>query len=446
MNRSLKIGAVFLLTLSCLSLTAQKRIAFEGAEGFGKYTNGGRGGKVLFVTNLNDNGPGSLRKAINAKGARIVLFKVSGTIALESKLSIKNDSITIAGQSAPGDGICLKNFTTSVEANHVIIRYLRFRLGDDLKQQDDALNGTHYHHDIIIDHCSMTWSVDECASFYHNKDFTMQWCLIGEALNNSVHEKGPHGYGGIWGGESASFHHNLIVSNNSRNPRFAGSSTTLNPKDELVDFRNNVIVNWGINSIYGGELGRYNVVGNYFKPGPATAQKRRNRILNPTSPYGKFYVADNYIEGFPAITKDNWDGGVQCDDPDSARSPSPFMVESIANQTALEAYKQVLLFAGASHPRDIVDKSIIRSVETGNFEHRGSKGSLHGLIDSQNDAGGWPDLKSTASKKDSDGDGMPDDWELSHHLLPNNRDATGYDLNKEYDNLEVYLNWILSQN
>lgn len=259
-----------------------QQIAFPNAEGFGKYTTGGRGGKVFVVKNLNDEGPGSLREAIDAKGPRIVVFAVSGTIELQSKLDIKHNDITIAGQSAPGDGICLKNYTFFVDADNVIIRYMRSRLGAEKHQEDDAIGGNKHHQNIIIDHCSASWSVDETASFYHNKNFTMQWCIVAESLNKSVHSKGEHGFGGIWGGEGATFHHNLLADHKSRNPRFSGSSTTLNDPDELVDFRNNVIFNWGENSTYGGEKGSYNVVNNYYKAGPATKRKVATRIIEPS--------------------------------------------------------------------------------------------------------------------------------------------------------------------
>lgn len=431
--------AMFLLVAACKTSIAQEVVAFPGAEGFGKHTTGGRGGKVIKVTNLDDSGPGSLRAAVEAKGPRIIVFDVSGTIALQSRLVIRNGDVTIAGQTAPGDGICLRGYNTNIGADNVIIRYLRFRLGAENKQEDDALNGTN-HKNIIIDHCSMTWSVDECASFYRNKNFTLQWSIIAQSLNNSVHTKGKHGYGGIWGGEGASFHHNLIASNTSRNPRFSGSSTTVNPEGELVDFRNNVIFNWAGNSVYGGEKGRYNMVNNYYLPATATSKSVKSRIVNPSSPYGLFYVDGNYMEGSPEVTADNRKG-VHCDHPDSTKADQPFDVMAIATETAKAAYKRVLASAGASLSRDAVDAGIIRDVTKG-FSTDGAK--QNGIIDSPSDAGGWPVLQSKPALKDTDGDGMPDEWEKKQGLNPADaQDAIGHKLDKGYTNIEVYINSIV---
>lgn len=414
-----------------------KTLAFPGAEGFGKYASGGREGKVYVVTNLNDDGPGSLREAVKKSETRTIVFAVSGNIDLQSPLNITKGNLTIAGQSAPGDGICIRNYPVNIQANNIIIRFMRFRLGDIAKIEADAFGGTRHNSDIIIDHCSISWATDECASFYRNRNFTLQWCIISESLNSSVHEKGEHGYGGIWGGVGASFHHNILAHHTSRLPRFSGSASTRNAPDELVDFRNNVIYNWMNNSTYGGERGRYNVVNNYYKPGPATKSKN-GWMVNPSSPFGRFYIHGNTLEGNPEASADNWNGGVKVAYPDSVKASNPFVVEAIAEQSAEQAYKQVLQFAGASLKRDAVDTRIVKEISTGTA----SKGKAkNGIIDSQAEVGGWPVLKSEQAPKDADGDGMPDAWEIKNKLNPNDSaDANLKTLAQPYTNLEHYLN------
>lgn len=435
-----------LVLLSCGFTRAQqdRPLAFPGAEGFGKYTTGGRGGQVVFVTNLDDEGPGSLRNAIRKKGPRIIVFTVSGNIELQAPLDINNPDVTIAGQSAPGQGICIKNYSVNVKADNVIIRYLRIRLGDEKKYEGDAMGGNGNHRNIIIDHCSVSWSTDECASFYRNHDFTMQWCIIAESLNHSIHSKGPHGYGGIWGGEGASFHHNLIADNNSRNPRFSGSSTTRNPDDELVDFTNNVIFNWGSNSTYGGEKGSYNMVNNYYKPGPATDKSKRKRILNPSAPFGKFYIHGNQMAGNETVSADNWQG-VETDGDvvvDSLKVTKPFNVVKIAIQSAEDAYLSVLEKAGANLYRDAADTRVINQVREGKAFSGANK---NGLIDSQEDVGGWPELVGTAPAADQDQDGIPDAWEVEHKLDSKTNDASRFTLSKQYTNIEMYLNSLVEK-
>jgi hypothetical protein len=435
--------------------------AFPGAEGFGKAATGGRGGKIIKVTNLNDSGTGSLRAALTATGARIIVFEVSGNIILQSKIQINNGDVTIAGQTAPGDGICIQNYELNVNASNVIIRYMRFRMGDLTKNEQDALWGR-YQQNLVIDHCSMSWSIDECSSFYANKNFTMQWCVLSESLNKSFHEKDDHGYGAIWGGSNATFHHNLLASHNSRNARFDGGNRTGTGSSpygiDKVDYRNNVIYNWGANSAYGGENGQYNIVANYYKPGPGTSSSKKNRImeismevdLTKYAPgYGKFYIADNYMEGNATVTANNWTGGVDAGSGlgtanyNLAKQTVAFAAEPIPAHTALQAYNAVLLYGGASFKRDAVDTRIMNEVKNGTVTYVGSKTGYKGIIDSQTDVGGWPVLLQTAVLKDTDGDGMPDDWEIANKLDPNKANANGRDLSSAYDNIEVYINSLI---
>lgn len=433
--------------------------AFPGAEGYGKNATGGRGGRVIKVTNLNDAGPGSLREAINAAGPRIVVFEVSGNIKLKSRLQIKNNGITIAGQTAPGDGICIQDYEVNIDADNVIIRYLRFRLGDLARRESDALWGR-YRQQVIIDHCSMSWSIDECASFYANKDFTLQWCILSESLNKSFHEKDDHGYGAIWGGTRASFHHNLLAHHNSRNPRFNGGGRTGMPASPLgneeVDHRNNVIYNWGSNSAYGGENGQYNIVNNYYKPGPGTPANRRNRLLEISMDadpvqfppgFGRFYIDGNYMEGHTAVSGDNWNGGVDLRSGvvlATARATQAFEAMPVGQHSATQAYERVLNLAGASLKRDAVDARVVQEVRNGTVTYYGSKTGRAGIIDSQEDVGGWPHLQSLPALKDTDGDGMPDEWEIARGLNPGQANASGRNLSTAFDNIEVYINSLVS--
>lgn len=431
--------------------------AFPGAEGGGKYCSGGRGGKVLFVENLNDKGDGSFRDAIEEEGPRIIVFNVSGTIELQKIIHIKNGDLTIAGQTAPGDGICLKNYGIRIDADNVIIRFIRIRPGDEMREENDAIYGLR-HKNIIIDHCSFSWAIDEVASFYDNENFTMQWCIISESLYKSYHHKGPHGFGGIWGGLNASFHHNLISDHSSRNPRFCGSRYSDNPEMEKTDFRNNVIYNWGNNSIYGGEEGNYNIVNNYFKPGPATRDKVRNRILDLTQMFydpsinkdtlhaGNFFIEGNIVEEYPEISKDNWTGGIQGKGINEmainkSRLQIPVQHACVKITDAKTAYEEVLKYAGVNMFRDAVDQRIITEVSSGEEKYGASfRGGNKGIIDSQNNVGGWPVLKSLTPDPDSDCDGMPDTWEKKYNLNPLKADGNNYTLKENYTNIEVYIN------
>lgn len=448
------ISSLFIAFISMVAFAQTP--AFPGAEGAGMFTTGGRGGKVLYVTSLDDTEEeGTLRWAIRKKGPRTILFKTSGTIQLKSPMVINNGDVTIAGQSAPGDGICIRDYKVSVSADNVIIRYLRFRLGDETAQIDDSFSGVR-NKQVIIDHCSMSWSVDECASFYDNENFTMQWCLIAESMKKSVHAKGEHGYGGIWGGQNASFHHNLFVSHDSRNPRFCGSRYSNQPEQEKVDFRNNVIYNWGLNNSYAAEGGSYNLVNNYYKPGPAS--KTNKYFINPYADdgknhqpagiFGRFYLKGNVMEGNRAITKNNV-SGVKMGSNFAEFAPNVTLNELISNtefsipkpktQSAKKAYQSVLKSAGCSLVRDVLDMRYVNETRTGTFTFKGSKGSSNGLIDSQNDVGGWPVYYSLPAPPDTDGDGIPDGWLEKRY--PGKKST---DLNKNgYTYLEVYLNSIV---
>jgi hypothetical protein len=448
--------------IPAMGTAASSARAFPGAEGFGQYTTGGRGGQVYVVSNLNDRGPGSLRDAVSGKVPRMVVFAVSGTIHLESPLSIKSN-VTIAGQSAPGGGICVADHPVSLGGNNIIVRYLRFRMGDRYQNKgmvdgagsDDAFSGTR-RKNIIVDHCSLSWSTDEVLSVYAGDSTTLQWNLIAEPLDYSYHfETGDkdfehHGYGGILGGRHLSIHHNLYAHCQSRTPRFDGNRN-LGADTELADFRNNVIYNWGGNNVYGGEGGRYNIVNNYYKYGPATKQSVKYRILNPFKappklPFGQYYVHGNYVDGSPAVSAQNWKGVVldkgSAADTVVAKAAAPFAVTLLAPQAAAEAYRLVLQHGGASMPRrDAVDQRIIGEVQsrTGRIiDVQG--GHPHGTPYAVT-AGAWPALASAPAPPDADQDGMPDTWEKKNKLNPNDAaDGARYKLDKHYTNVEVYLN------
>ncbi|SDG93093.1 pectate lyase family protein [Winogradskyella thalassocola] len=428
---------IFLLSVLFCSLSFAQQLAFPTAEGFGKFTTGGRGGFIYKVTNLNDEGDGSLRKGILKKGPRIIVFEISGTIELKSKLDINRGDLSILGQTAPNNGITIKGYPVTIKSDNVILRYLRFRMGDINNIEGDAL-GCRNTENVIIDHCSISWGTDENASFYDNKNFTLQWCIISEALNRSVHKKGAHGYGGIWGGVRASFHHNLLVSNNSRNPRFSGSKTTENSVNEFVDFRNNVIYNWGENSIYGGEKGVYNLINNYFKSGPATTSSKLNRIVSPSEPYGKFYVDGNFVYNDKDVTQNNWNGGVQCENPELTKLNQPINIsDNINTSNANEAYLAVLNHVGLSIKRDAVDKRVLKSVVEGSVTYK------QGIIDSQENVGGWPILRTKKAGKDTDNDGIPNKWERKLKLDCKVEDAHLSTLDKNYSNIEIYANLLI---
>ncbi|MFO7658189.1 MAG: pectate lyase [Bacteroidales bacterium] len=440
---------IFILLVVIGRNSYAQQLAFPTAEGYGKNTTGGRGGAVYEVTNLNDTGEGSLRAAIEASGARTVVFRVAGTI--KSDLTIKNDSITIAGQTAPGDGIAIDG-NIKVNANNIIIRYVRIRgFG-----KDDALGGRHKKN-IIIDHVSASWSKDEVMSFYHCDSITIQWSMITEATG------GSHAFGGIWGSKHSTYHHNLFAHNISRNPRFASGGGDYN------DFRNNVIYNWQHESTYGGELQQpikassahelnktfntfsVNMVANYYKPGPGTQPDRKTRICSPWSrngadDYGNWYLADNYLFGSPEVTADNWKGvfpqstdiPVDLDAIPGLKLEHATECMPIKQQTAEEAYQAVLKNVGCVFPvRDAIDTRIIEEVRTGTA----GKGE-DGYVLSPEMAGGWPILKTGPVAVDTDRDGMPDKWEKKNGLNPKNAGDRNNIAEDGYTMLEKYMNSI----
>ncbi|MCB1094715.1 MAG: pectate lyase [Verrucomicrobiae bacterium] len=440
----------------------QNQLAFPTAEGYGKHTVGGRGGKVYAVANLNDSGEGSLREAVEAKGPRTVVFRVSGTIDLKSRLGIKNPNITIAGQTAPGDGICIKRYPLTIGADEVIIRYIRVRLGDESGQEADAVS-SRYTKNIILDHVSASWSVDETMSIYHCENITVQWCLVSESLFES-HHGGNHGFGGIWGSNNSSYHHNLLAHHSGRNPRFASGCGN-------TDYRNNVIYNWGYSGCYGGEkqqkgndqfnFTNINMVANYYKPGPATTPGNlRHTIASPSArdglaDLGKWFITNNVVEGNDQVTADNWDGGVSARGGSEAiaalKLDEPWPAMAINQQTAEEAYEAVLKNVGATLPkRDSVDARIIQEVRDGVATYEGAAykekkkvtdmSVITGIIDSQSEVGGWPELKSIPAPADTDQDGMPDDWETEKGLNPNDASDGNKIGDDGYTMLELYIN------
>jgi len=435
-----------------------KPVAFPGAEGFGKYTIGGRGGRVVIVSNLNDNGPGSFREAVTAKDTRTIIFTISGTIHLQTKLVIAGNC-TIAGQSAPGDGVCVADKAVILGGNNIIVRYLRFRMGDRYANEgmidgaggDDAFGGTH-RSNIMIDHCSISWSTDEAFSVYGGDSTTLQYNIISEPLNYSYHfETGDkdfehHGYGAIWGGKHFSAHHNLFAHCANRTPRFDGIR---NIPEENADITNNVIYNWEGNNTYAGEGGTYNIINNYYKPGPSTKKSVMGRIANPyknaSIPFGKWYVNGNFVEASPEITADNWKGVTMekgnADDKINSKLANPFAVPEMRIENAEIAYNTTLQYAGASFPkRDTLDERIVNDVRNrtgriidvqGGFPH----GTSYEISKSA-----WPALNSLPAPVDTDQDGLPDEWEKKRKLDPNDpKDASLLSRNSFYTNLEIYL-------
>lgn len=430
----------FFISQSALSMPA-----FPGAQGFGAASMGGRGGKVVFVTNLNDEGPGSLRAAVENEGPRTVIFRVSGTIALKSNLPVKKPYITIAGQTAPGDGICLKDHAFSVSADHVIVRYIRCRPGDNTKSESDALSLSSGQN-IIVDHCSASWSVDETLSASARDklgNVTVQWCIISESLNDSSHHKGAHGYGSLirgGHGNGYTFHHNLYAHHHARLPRPGNyNDRGIDPEGFIFDFRNNVIYNWGGTSAgYNADgsnkansITRMNFLANYYKTG---VDSKGSLAFSESTKTAKAFFSGNCMNGrypddpWSLVTFDNFSQ----EDLNAYKQPIPILVPQVKTDNATTSYKRILSDCGATLPkRDAVDIRIINSVK-----NRTGK-----IINDEEEVGGWPKLKSAKPPKDSDRDGMPDNWEKRHGLDPNNPADRNKDPDKDgYTNLEEFLN------
>lgn len=492
------LAAVFALVA-----TAQDQApAFPGAEGHGRYVTGGRGGNIVHVTNLNDSGTGSLRSAVSSSN-RIVVFDVGGIIELKSDLTIK-DNVTILGQTAPYPGITLRYYTVRPNGNNIIMRFIRIRRGEE-KNVNDGADATWARNftGMILDHCSFSWSIDEIASFYDNRNFTMQWCTIGEALANPGHSKGEHSYGGIWGGKDASFHHNFLCHMQNRVPRFCGARYNWSGYDktkyanaiqaEIVDFRNCVMYNWGNgNGCYGGTGGgNINIVNNYYKAGPATANKTRvtqisvatssNAEGSPFMGYcARYHINGNYVTAANTPESYDWQGviydsgtstingekycpdanhmygenvtyvkdgnGVDCV---SIKLDEPVTTGEITTHTAQTAYEKVLANVGASLYRDAVDARYMQEAANGTTTYIGSatktgdgKAIQHrpGIIDFVKDQGEYV-LESTkhSADYDADDDGIADAWEQANggDLDPKAKtlDPKGF-----YTNLEVFAN------
>lgn len=507
MKKLFTVLTVFLIAALSIHAQFESAPAFPGAEGHGRFVTGGRGGNVIHVTNLNDSGTGSLRAAVTGDAKKIIVFDVSGYIDLKSQLNIGKNT-TILGQTAPGDGITLRYYTLYFgKASNSIVRYIRCRRSQ-LKDVNDGADATwgRNQNDIIIDHCSFSWSIDETASFYDNKNFTMQWCTLGEALANPGHSKGAHSYGGIWGGKNASFHHNFLCHMQNRTPRFNGaryewdgydkSKYTTTVDAERVDFRNCVVYNWGTGGCYGGPGGGYiNMVNNYYKAGPATSHKTQltiASIANSTSSadnsnlwglFSRYYISGNYMSAGGA----NYDWkGVTYDSGTTTIGEEPYMPDPnhhygnkityksyngkdyvslkltepidaghVTTHSAKTAFDKLLLYAGASFRRDAVDERYMKEAKNGTTTYKGSVVQRAGIIDfvnalGENDAtkANFPTLatETRPADFDTDKDGIPDTWETENGLNPNDAsDATKFSLDPKgyYTNIEVYANSIV---
>lgn len=537
---SLLAAAAVMMPAAAMAEEAEEAISFPGAEGFGRITTGGRGGDVYHVTTLDDGTQeGTFRWACNKSGARTIVFDVSGTIHLTSELKIRNGNVTIAGQTAPGDGICVADYPFVISCPNIIIRYMRFRLGNEALKSNpsahegDGLGGMDSQR-VMVDHCSVSWSIDECLSVYGSKNITVQWCIASQSLVNSGHSKGAHGYGGNWGGSGASYHHNFIAHHTSRTPRLGPRPGT--QADERMDLRNNVIYNWAGEGCYGGEGMNVNIVNNYYKPGPATPNNAKGkRMAKPgirtvdycldkntiatninnaigtklakgditgssdgkdnfvsfkadgttqkcaidmeantisyggktikvawndwkkmLQKWGQYHIAGNVNPKYDDVTADNWkiglldqvDKGTKVDNhnasADNLRAYYPIPYVYTTTHSAEDAFDRVLDYAGASLHRDAHDITMAydarEGVATGTKSH----------IDNQDQAiytdgtSGWPVLLSEEAPADTDGDGMPDEWESANGLDPNDPADGKIKGDDGYTNLENYLNGLVA--
>ena len=495
--------------------------AFPGAEGHGRYTTGGRGGEVRHVTNLNDSGAGSLREALKGTAKKIIVFDVSGYIDLKSQLNVTSNT-TIAGQTAPEGGITLRYYTLYFgNADNVIVRFIRSRRSQvkDVNDGADATWGRN-HKNIIIDHCSFSWSIDEVASFYDNRDFTLQWCTLAEGLANPGHSKGAHSYGGIWGGKNASFHHNFLAHVQNRAPRFNGArygwtgydkeAYTSTVDAERVDFRNCLMYNWGTGGCYGGPGGGYiNMINNYYQAGPGTKNKTRVTQVSVASEgnaegsslmgySSRYYINGNYVAAASKPENYDWSGVVydsglltqngekyikdvahlfgdnvtyvQINETDcvSLKLDSPISGGVVTTHSATGVYDKIINYAGASLYRDGTDARYMEEAITGTTTYTGkvayvdANGKTYptsntaGILDFINDpsqeanpgTASYPELPSNVRPDgfDSDGDGMPDEWEIANGLNPDDKsDANLFTLDPRewYTNVEVYINSIV---
>ncbi len=430
------------------------QLAFPGAEGYGRFARGGRGGKVVVVSNLNDSGPGSLRAAVeNEIGPRTIVFNVSGLITLKSRLNITDPYVTIAGQTAPGKGICIRHATFGITGNDVIVRFIRVRLGKpNVSYGGMGLTGCDY---SIVDHCSISWTMDEAFSSRGAKNITLQRTLISEALNVAGHHNyppgKPHGFAASIGGDIGSFHHNLLADNYGRNWSLAGGVNGNGQYTGRMDIRNNVVYNWGTRATDGG-ANEVNFVNNYYKPGAGTTFFYALNAQHEGYGSGmqRYYFKGNVMPGVFKEKNEKRGRKISGEVNYATYVNSPFFPAHVTTQTADNAYKNVLSDVGCNEP--VIDDHDIRMVtETldSTFSLRGSVSGKPGFPDNQADAGGWEHYPEVHRPQnwDSDQDGLPDWWEEIHGLNLHSAKGDFSDANADKDrdgitNLDIYLAWM----